>query len=85
MKTRIDIEVFYNGETEHALIKGVSISVKAKKKSLFYNDINDLNGADICCLLDALTKIEEHLLKKLNDKGLSYDKWKKFTKVVDKK
>lgn len=83
MKTRIDIEIFHNGETNNALIKGVSISVKAKEKGLFYNDLMDLSGADICCLLDALTKIEENFLDRLNDKGLSYDKWKTFTKVVD--
>lgn len=83
MKTKIEIEVFHNGETNKALIKGVAISMKAKKKGLFYNDLEELSGADICCILDALTNIEKNLLEKLNDKGLSYDKWKTFTKVVD--
>ena len=83
MKTRIDIEVFNNGETENALIKGVAISMKAKKKGLFYNDIKNLSGADICCILDALNEIEKNMIEHLVNKGLSYNKWKSFTKVVD--
>ena len=84
MKTRIDIKVFNNGETESTRINGVSISMKAKKKGLFYNDIKELSGADICCILDALNEIEKHMIEHLDTKGLSYNQWKKHTKVVNK-
>lgn len=83
MKTKIDIEVFNNGETENARIKGVKIKVKAKKKGVFYNDVEELSGADICCILDALNSIEKSMIEHLGSKGLSYNQWKKFTKVVD--
>lgn len=83
MKTKIDIEVFNNGETDKAQIKGVAIHVKAKKKGLFYNDIKELSGADICCILDALNSIEKNMIEHLDNMGLSYNQWKSFTKVVD--
>ena len=83
MKTKISIEVFNSGETENAQIKGVTTKVTAKKNGLFYNDIKELSGADICCILDALNSFEKSMIEHLDNKGLSYNNWKKFTKVVD--